>query len=139
MSEGDVYDVEEIRGDRMYRGKRQFFIKWVGYDSSENTWEDEANLFCEDLLAAYKEKKARNAKPRGRPPTQKIAPPPITNDLAPLIKAVTAVRRANGALFATCQMVKGELQCMPVKELHTRAPIKLIEFYESNIIFKDRS
>ena len=39
-----------------YKGEYKFFLKWKGYSSKYNTWEPESNLFCANLLDAYKEK-----------------------------------------------------------------------------------
>ncbi|WBW74623.1 chromodomain protein Chp1 [Schizosaccharomyces osmophilus] len=41
----DVYEVERILADRVnISGKNEYYIKWVGYDSRDNTWEPEENL-----------------------------------------------------------------------------------------------
>jgi len=39
-----VYEVERVLKMRKIRGKRQFYIRWKGYDSDEDTWEPEDNL-----------------------------------------------------------------------------------------------
>jgi len=53
--EEDVYQVEKILKSRMVRGKKQYYVKWVGYnDEADNTWEPLANLCgCEELLANF--------------------------------------------------------------------------------------
>eukprot|EP00033_Pygsuia_biforma_P001638 GCRY01001840.1.p1 GENE.GCRY01001840.1~~GCRY01001840.1.p1 ORF type:complete len:184 (+),score=18.75 GCRY01001840.1:70-621(+) len=38
------YEVEKIIGERKYRGKKQYKIKWVGYPEDEATWEDAAGI-----------------------------------------------------------------------------------------------
>jgi hypothetical protein len=43
-SDEEEYVVQEILKMRMERGKREFFIRWKGYDPSYNTWEPEVNL-----------------------------------------------------------------------------------------------
>ncbi|KAK5666087.1 Chromobox protein 5 [Batrachochytrium dendrobatidis] len=41
----EVYEVEAIVDFRINEGKEQFFIKWKGYASVENTWESAGMLF----------------------------------------------------------------------------------------------
>ena len=40
----DEFEVEEIRGKRIHRGKVQYLVKWVGYSEDEKTWEPVENL-----------------------------------------------------------------------------------------------
>ena len=40
----EEYELEEILAERRRRGKRQFLIKWRGYDAAEATRESETNL-----------------------------------------------------------------------------------------------
>lgn len=48
------YVVEKILKKReTAAGVTQYFIKWVGYDSSENTWEPEENLNCGELIEKF--------------------------------------------------------------------------------------
>ena len=61
-SEEDVYDVERIVDDRIYRGKKQDLIKWVGYPDSDNTWEFKGNLFCTEMLNEHDKKKTEKSK-----------------------------------------------------------------------------
>lgn len=53
-----VYEVEEIMDHRDSnvgrKARRQFLIKWVGYDAIHNSWERESNLVnCDDALQEY--------------------------------------------------------------------------------------
>uniref|UniRef100_K3X9G9 Chromo domain-containing protein n=1 Tax=Globisporangium ultimum (strain ATCC 200006 / CBS 805.95 / DAOM BR144) TaxID=431595 RepID=K3X9G9_GLOUD len=43
-AEGDVYIVDRIVGHQGRRSKKQYLVKWDGYDSSENTWEAASKL-----------------------------------------------------------------------------------------------
>ena len=68
-SEEDVYEIEAIVNDRMHSGKKQYFIKWVGYPESDNTWEDASNIYSDELKKEYekgKNKKAPAQKPESR-------------------------------------------------------------------------
>jgi hypothetical protein len=52
------YEVERVLGHRkIKRGKgtrKEFLVKWLGYEHEHNTWEPEKHLTdCEDLLADY--------------------------------------------------------------------------------------
>ena len=44
-SEGEFeYEVEQILDSRLYRGKLQYLVKWLGYTEEHNTWEPPSNL-----------------------------------------------------------------------------------------------
>lgn len=66
-----VFDVERIVDDRMMKGRKQYLIKWVGYSESENTWEFEDNLMCEELLADYLKKKEAMEKRQKKPSSKR--------------------------------------------------------------------
>lgn len=40
---GDVFKME-VLNKRKYRGKNQFFVKWIGYDDTHNQWINEEDL-----------------------------------------------------------------------------------------------
>lgn len=42
--EQEDYVVEAIVGEREINGEKQYFVKWLGYDDSENTWEPHSNV-----------------------------------------------------------------------------------------------
>lgn len=58
---GDIFIVDKIVDHRVRYGKKQYLVKWDGYDSSENTWEAAGKLQADvaDVVEAYERKVAR--------------------------------------------------------------------------------
>ncbi|KAG5342123.1 CBX5 protein, partial [Acromyrmex charruanus] len=54
------YEVERLINVRTIKGRRQFLVRWVGYGENDDTWENEKDLNCsqliEDFLAEEKDK-----------------------------------------------------------------------------------
>ena len=46
-------EVESIVNTRMHKGRRQYKLKWKGYDNRYNSWKDESDLHCSDLVEQY--------------------------------------------------------------------------------------
>jgi hypothetical protein len=59
IEEENEFEVEKIIAHRVNNHNKEYLIKWLGYDSSDNTWESETNLTnCRQLLAQYRKKQA---------------------------------------------------------------------------------
>ena len=53
----DTYEPEKIVAQRLAKGVTQYQVKWVGYETKDNTWEPMEHLAgCEDMIADYKER-----------------------------------------------------------------------------------
>jgi hypothetical protein len=50
------WEVEQILGDRTYRRKKQFLIRWKGYAPTYDSWVDESDINAPDLLMNYKKR-----------------------------------------------------------------------------------
>ena len=57
ISEDQEYEVEEILDVKKEDNGTWFKIKWKGYDHSNDTWESEENLNCEELEKEFYERK----------------------------------------------------------------------------------
>lgn len=151
-SEDEMYDVERIVGDRVVKGKKQYFIKWLGYPDAENTWEDEHNIFCEDLKREYEENK--KAAEDARANKKKIANTikkkfknttsnrfkriVITNEWDSSIREVIGVSRdEKGIMEVEYETIDGKKGCCKAEEMHQKAPLRLLEFYEANLQFHE--
>ncbi|XP_033244193.1 chromobox protein homolog 1-like [Drosophila miranda] len=47
------FSVERIEDRRSLHGRIEYLIKWKGYPRSQNSWEPEENLECDELIAAF--------------------------------------------------------------------------------------
>lgn len=55
-TDGDIYEVESIVDCRIIHGVRRFRVRWVGYGPEDDTWEEESNLNCDELLQEFWER-----------------------------------------------------------------------------------
>jgi transposase InsO family protein len=66
--EENEFEVEKILAQRGNNHQKEFLVKWLGYDDSENTWEPETNLTnCRQLLAQYRAKHPSTRQTRSHP------------------------------------------------------------------------
>jgi hypothetical protein len=47
--------VESIQGMKQSQGKRQFKIRWKGYGPDNDTWENEEDLSCPNIIKSFLE------------------------------------------------------------------------------------
>lgn len=61
--EEEEYVVEKILKKRVKNGKAEYYLKWKNYPETDNTWEPEENLDCQDLLDAFNAEYDKKKKP----------------------------------------------------------------------------
>lgn len=49
----DEYEVEKLINIRISKGCRQFLVRWKGYGESADTWENEKDLNCSELIEKF--------------------------------------------------------------------------------------
>jgi hypothetical protein len=145
------YEVEAISGKKIQSGKPLYNIKWVGYDSSENTWEPIENLSgCKNLLRNFeKNNKEEEEKNEDNNKEESIDEPEnFINNLDELdlnVENVKRIMKKNDILYALCEFAidsTGEKisdAYIPTKMLKFMYPKPLIKFYESKIIFRNNN
>ena len=52
-SDPDVFEVDKILDMKFENGETYYWIKWMHYDDTYNTWEPASNLECPDKLAEF--------------------------------------------------------------------------------------
>uniref|UniRef100_A0A0A9X9T1 Chromo domain-containing protein n=1 Tax=Lygus hesperus TaxID=30085 RepID=A0A0A9X9T1_LYGHE len=57
----EEYEVDAIVADRAIKGRIQYKVRWKGYASEDDTWENESNLDCTDLIEEYNDGKGESA------------------------------------------------------------------------------
>ncbi|CAG8728899.1 9717_t:CDS:2 [Cetraspora pellucida] len=56
----EVFAVEKILSHRTRNGSIQYLIKWDGFGSEDNSWEDERNVYAPTLIRMYWNKSTKN-------------------------------------------------------------------------------
>jgi len=163
--EEEVYIVERIVKHRKKGSRVQYFLKWKGYPDSENTWEDESNVFAQDLIDDYWQNANQSKSTPGRP-TKTTPKTSATKTKTPKSEPVnkkrkiqedddlqqqlidsedweeqvdeveTVERNANGELMIYLNWKSGHKTIHLAEIVNRKCPQKIIKFYESHLRFK---
>ncbi|KAK0406719.1 hypothetical protein QR680_018757 [Steinernema hermaphroditum] len=126
----DVYVVEEVLDKREREGKVEYFLKWVGFDDSENTWEPAENI-DDDLITQFEIRHELNARKRK---DSNSAPHPtgLERGLVPE-KILGASKELGDTLFLVKYEDSENLDLVPIQEVFNKSPMIVFEFYEKYI------
>ncbi|KAI1280308.1 Chromobox -like protein 3 [Halotydeus destructor] len=151
----EEFQVETILDRRTKGGVTEYFLKWRGYDESENTWEPVANLDCPDLIAAFEadrkkqadSKKRRQSQPTTTPVEKKAKIEEVTKNevntkrgferrLQPE-KILGATDASGQLMFLIKWKDSDEADLVPSLDANTRCPQLVIKFYEDRLTWND--
>merc|ERR1711934_146941 len=140
---------EAIVKKRETKGLKEYYVKWKGFPSSENTWEPEGNLeSAVELVKKFEE--SQGEKKRGRPPKdEKTEADPqeqedaVGYDTVPPCKLakISGARKdpSSGAVQFLCEWEGKERKSLEyssrVKCRGHEDAMKIIEFYEQRLKF----
>uniref|UniRef100_A0A914CBT0 Chromo domain-containing protein n=1 Tax=Acrobeloides nanus TaxID=290746 RepID=A0A914CBT0_9BILA len=133
-------------------GQVEYFIKWQGYPHSENTWEPAQNCACEDLIVEF-EKNWRADQEKKKEDIQKKVSELVAEEKTKtyrILEGKDPVERINGVRVlgenkenssgtleyeALVKYKSGFQEMVPTSILANKAPMPLIQFYESRLRF----
>lgn len=161
VDDGAEFSVEKILDRRVVNGKVEYYLKWKGYSSEENTWEPEENLDCPDLIQAFedarkkKEKEGKDESSARKPGRKSTAPSDDPKATAAKRKSTTSEDKKigfdrglepeeilgatdhNGQLmFLMKWKDAANADLVPAKQANVKCPQIVIKFYESRLTWQ---
>lgn len=132
----DIFTVEKIVDSRTSKGKKEYLIKWEGFDDKDNTWEAAKNILCKELIDEFEKNKKQKTSKKVKPSTISIE---ISNEWHDDVSHIESVYKDDASNSLKCDIIFTNNSKISVdnKQAHLKCPIKLLEYYEKNINFVD--
>ncbi|XP_044260091.1 chromobox protein homolog 3-like isoform X2 [Tribolium madens] len=145
----EEYVVEKIIDSRINTsGVKEYYLKWIGYDDKDNTWEPEENLDCPGLIAAFEAERANKEKERSKKRKTNSTPTPdlkaakrkteekkvhgFERGLEPE-KIIGATDSSGQLMFLMKWEGTDEADLVPAKQANIKCPQVVIRFYEERL------
>ncbi|XP_004523310.1 chromobox protein homolog 3 [Ceratitis capitata] len=130
--------VEKIVDKRITpEGKVEYYIKWRGYPSAENTWEPEENCDCPALIQKFEESRAKSKK-RGekKPKVEEIQKPRGYERGLAMEQIVGATDETGDVSYLIKWQFCDELDLVAGEEVREKNPEFVIDFFEKRSPFQ---
>jgi len=157
----EEFIVERIIKKRVKGGVTEYFLKWKGYDESDNTWEPRENLSCEDLIDEFERKEKEREKAHKSTPAagdkRKAGPDTGTSSkkvkkdekdddkekgfnrgLQP-DKIIGATDSSGELMFLLKWKDSEEADLVPAKIANEKCPQVVISFYEERLTWHSKA
>ena len=85
----NIYTVEKLLKQRFHNGEPQFLVKWLGFPSSQNTWEPVTNILDKRVIANFYKQHPRARQLRDLDYVPRVAPLLLDDD--PFLEPVISV------------------------------------------------
>ena len=142
--------MEKIVDKRVIGGKTEYYLKWKGFGSTDNTWEPVENLDCSNLIGEFernlKSKKPKVEKRDSLGAKEKVNPIPTSSDMDDKIgfargldpeRIIGATEQDGNIIFLIKWKGSDENDLVPASEANIKCPQVVIKFYESKLTWHE--